>query len=126
MIKLKKIKVNGVDLTLIEFSIFIGVSRQQIYNYMKNYNVDQIIKYKKRNDLTIRDAIEKARKSYTKETKEKVIENSLKKEQEYIDKINYLERKIKSTINLINGLIRNYYKGDYCLQDLENIKKELS
>ncbi len=123
---MKKIKVNGVTVTLKEFSIYIGTSRQQIYNYLKNYTFEQIVKYKKKNNLTIEQAIEEARKNYDIQNKEQVISDVVKREQELIEQINKVQSKIDRAINLINNLIKNYYKGDYCLQDLENIKKELS
>lgn len=123
---MQEIKVKGIPMTLTEFSIYIGVSRQQIYNYLKNYNFDEIVKYKKKNDLTIQQAMKASRRSYNFQNKEQIISGVVKKEQELTYKLKENQKKIDRTIKLIDNLIKNYYKGDYCLRDLEEIKKELS
>ena len=123
---MQNIKVKGIPMKLTEFSIYIGVSRQQIYNYLKNYTYDEIVKYKKKNDLTIQQAMKKSRKSYNFKNKEQIISDIVKREQELTYKLKENQKKIDRAIKLIDNLIKNYYKGDYCLRDLEEIKKELS
>lgn len=123
---MQEIKVKGISMTLTEFSIYIGVSRQQIYNYLKNYTYDEIVKYKKKNDLTIQQAMKESRKSYNFQNKEQIISGIVKREQELTYKLKENQKKIDRAIKLIDNLIKNYYKGDYCLRDLEEIKKELS
>lgn len=120
MRKNKRFIIEGKEITLVQFAIYIGVSRQQIYNYLKEYKVNEIIKYKKRNNMSLDEVLQKHRRNLPKEKKKEVniIEEKNKK-------IEDLQLKIKRSINIIDNLIKNYYKGDYCLQDLIEIKKEL-
>lgn len=41
------------------------------------------------------------------------------------EELNEIKDKINDAIKLINNLIANWYKGDFCLNDLEQIKEKL-
>lgn len=41
------------------------------------------------------------------------------------EELNEIKDKINDAIKLINNLIANWYKGDFCLNDLEQLKEKL-
>lgn len=83
-------------LSKVELAKYCGISRQYLYVLIrKGYSLEEIIK--------------KYEKRYFNNKKESKKNNE----------------KVNNALNLINRHILNWYKGDFCLKDLEEIKKVL-
>ena len=103
-----KYNIDGVWLNTIELASYIGISRQWLYIMKQKMSIEEIIKIYKKNDIT---------PMQVKKRKNDIIITQ--------EELNEVKDKINDAIKLINNLIANWYKGDFCLNDLEQIKEKL-
>lgn len=103
-----KYNIDGVWLNTGELASYIGISRQWFYKIKDRMSIEDIIKIYKKNDIT---------PMQVKKRKKDIIITQ--------EELNEIKDKINDAIKLINNLIANWYKGDFCLNYLEQIKEKL-
>lgn len=108
---MKKYNIKGITLNFKELAVYIGISRQSLYDLNKKFTIEEIIKRYKSNNITPIEAKEKVAKNKTKEINTKDIEE--------------LKGKINKTIKLIDNLIKKYNTNDISMLDLEQLKEKL-
>ena len=108
---MKKYNIKGTILNFKELAVYIGISRQSLYDLNKKFTIEEIIKRYKSNNITPKEAKEKVVKVKEKEINKKDIEE--------------LKTKINNTIELIDNLIKKYNTNDISMLDLEQLKEKL-
>lgn len=95
---MKKYKIDNKELNFKELAEYLGISRQSLYNRMKKFTIEEIVKMNKIKNI----------------------------DTNAFDKSIYYKNIISRTNVLIDNYIMNWYKGDFCLKDLEYIKEALN
>lgn len=108
---MKKYNIKGITLNFKELAVYIGISRQSLYDLNKKFTIEEIIKLYKSNNITPAEAKEKVVKIKVKDVTTKDIEE--------------LKGKINKTIELIDNLIKKYHNGNISMLDLEQLKEKL-
>lgn len=95
---MKKYIINDKELNFKELAEYLGITRQGLYNRMKKFTIEEIVKMDKNEILKTKTS----------------------------DELNYYKNIINKTNVLLDNYIKNWYKGDFCLKDLEYIKESLN
>lgn len=95
---MKKYDIDGKIMCLKEIAEYLGISRQSLYNNMKKFSLEEIVNRNRKIKIDI-----------------EVAENT-----------NFYKDIINKTNILLDNYIKNWYKGEFCLRDLEYIKNSLN
>ncbi len=95
---MKKYDIDGKIMCLKEIAEYLGMSRQSLYNNMKKFSLEEIVDRNKK--IKINTVVDK--------------------------NINFYKSVINKVNILLDSYIKNWYKGEFCLKDLEYIKELLN
>lgn len=95
---MKKYDIDGKIMCLKEVAEYLGMSRQSLYNNMKKFSLEEIVNRNRKIKIDI-----------------EVAENT-----------NFYKSVINKVDILLDSYIKNWYKGEFCLKDLEYIKELLN
>lgn len=95
---MKKYDIDGKIMCLKEIAEYLGMSRQSLYNNMKKFSLEEIVDRNKK--IKINTEVDK--------------------------NINFYKSVINKVNILLDSYIKNWYKGEFCLKDLEYIKELLN
>ena len=95
---MKKYDIDGKIMCLKEIAEYLGMSRQSLYNNMKKFSLEEIVDKNKK--IKINTEVDK--------------------------NINFYKSVINKVNILLDSYIKNWYKGEFCLKDLEYIKELLN